>query len=630
MSDQYSETPMTKALSLHYAGVSSVERPRPDEQRVCLFTHSLEGNSAPSPRAELTLKDPLVFREAMRIFLSLHQPKGAYLPDDPQVYEAYASWRRGLDPNITPIEVSRSFYHFLGDHDPTAWVGCDPTVSLNESGLAFETLDPTGRVYAMISVSPEGYDVKGEGVRELSAQFEGGETLQRGLTTLNNNGALTLSLGASPNEVRDECVGQLTKTLPAPTEWMRNFTQLLSASTRPLRSISLSRMDLYNVLQQIRLNADLPKQKKGVRFELVPGKPPALTLEPWNWRLVCTGEVYRGDRAEILGVWDRRDLLIFDQLLPYIDHVELRALGEAQPTFWVLHCGAMTFTLATMGFRPNNWSRGVLLDLTLPRADVSEPLLSSAQEVLSKAGSLTAKQLAELISESVAIPDTHHPKDVVRALIQVGLARPDFKSGTLSQRTLFSGLSPSALRYRNEREARGSKLAELGRVITTVSELPTGEIEVLGEVTELPAAHLPVEPVYTPQFQILEGAGMRKVSCDCAWMKDREKQKLGPCPHVIALWVKYASDEAARQAELAAHPERVEVATSVYLKRQRGRELSRVVELKRKLLIERWEDEGESPRFFHRLFSEIAAARAAYFKRVAELERRDYMDASQS
>ena len=123
---------------------------------------------------------------------------------------------------------------------------------------------------------------------------------------------------------------------------------------------------------------------------------------------------------------------------------------------------------------------------------------------------------------------------------------------------------------------------------------------------------------------------MRKVGCDCAWMKDRERQKIGPCPHVVALWVSYARSEAERQADLAAHPERVEVATSVYFKRRRGRELSRVIELKRRTLTERWEDQGEAPRHFHRVFSQIAAARAAYFKRVAELERREFMDASQS
>jgi hypothetical protein len=625
MSDQTSENQRPNAISLSYAGVSSVERGQSGEQRVCLFTNTAEGEVG--VRSDLTLHDPLVFREAMRVFLSLHHPKGTYLPDDPKVYEAYVGWRRTLDPLITPVELTQSFYHFLAEHDHEAWVGCDPTVSLNASGLAFESLDPTGRVYAMVNVQPKGYTRLGaDQSTGLCAQFEGGETLFNGLSTVNNSGSLTLNVGAEVDDVDVSNRGTLTKSLPAPAEWIRNFTQLLAASTSPLRTVSLSRMDLYNILQQIRLNADVPKQKKGIRFELVPGKAPALTLEPWDWRLVCTGDVYRGERAEILGVWDRRDLLIFDALLPYVDRVELRALGEAQPTFWILHCGQLSFTLATMGFRPNNWSRGVLLDLSLPRLTLPDSVLESASHALSEAGSMSREDLEAHLGSM----EEYSPSDIVRSLIQAGLVRPDFTTGRLSARRLFKGFEPQDLRDRNEREGLGSMLSNLGRVKVTLGELPTGEIEVLGEVTQRPAQHLPIEPVYTPRFQIVEGAGMRKQGCDCAWMKDREKQKIGPCAHIIALWIRYSTDEAVRRAELEAHPERVEVATSVYFKRQRGRERSRIIELKRKLLTECWEDQGESPRYFHKVFSDIAAARAAYFKRVAELKRCEYMDASQS
>lgn len=623
MSDLHSDN-HPPALSLRYHGVSSVERGETGTQQVCLFTH--QGGGA-SPRTELTIRDALGFREAMRILLTLHHPKGVYLPEDPKTYEAYAGWRRGLDPLISSLELTRSFYNFLSQHDPSAWVGCDPTVSLSAGGLSFETLDPTGRVYAAVTVKTEGYSGGGD---VLSAQFEGGEALQAGLATLNNSATLNVVIGAEPTEVSPEHGGELTKRLPAPTEWQRNFTQLLAATTRSMRAIPLSRMDLYNILQQLRLNADIPKQKKGIRFELVPGKAPALTLEPWNWRLVGTGGAYRGDRAEVMGVWDRRDLMIFDALLPYVQSVELYAFGEAQPTFWVLDCGDLTFTLGTMGFRPNNWSRGVLLDLSLPRLNLTEAQLDVAEAHLVSAGSIEMHALSSQLDEASEELDGLSGADLVRALLHTGRARPDLLGRRLSPRSLFTGLSPDALRFRNDREAAGSELAAGGRVHMRRVDLPTGEVEVVGEVTAFAADHLPVEPIYAPRFQIKEGAGMRKVGCDCAWMKDREKQKIGPCPHVVSLWVQYSSEEAARLAELAAHPERVEVATAVYLKRKRGREMSRIVELKRRQLIEHWEDEGEAPRHFHRVFPHIAAARSAYFKRVTELERREYMDASQS
>jgi hypothetical protein len=123
---------------------------------------------------------------------------------------------------------------------------------------------------------------------------------------------------------------------------------------------------------------------------------------------------------------------------------------------------------------------------------------------------------------------------------------------------------------------------------------------------------------------------MRKVGCDCAWMKDREKQKIGPCPHVQALWMQYGLDEAQRRADLKAHPERIEKATAVYFKRKGDQEIERQVSLNRTRLNEIWNDSGTSPRYFHRVYSSIDDARSAYFKRLYDLKSRNFMDASQS
>ena len=618
------------ALTLRYAGVSTYTLDPDGSQRVSLFTDQARAQSA-GRGAQLLLKDPLGFREGLRTLIELAGLRGAYQPADAEVYASYADWRRSLNPNLTPVELTRALFAFLGEHDPEAWVGCDPTLTLDEQGLSFELLDPSGRLYGAMSVPASAFERLEGGAEPLCAQFEAGVSLREGLGRLHTGERAVLSVGASPDEVDADHRGEVHKRLPAPLSWQRNFTQLLAASTLSPRRVPLSRMDLYNVLQQLRLHADPPKAKKGVRFELIPGKPPALTLEPWGWRLQGTGGVYRGERAELIGVWDRRDLMVFDALLPYVKGVEAVILGEAQPTYWVLDCGHFTFTLAAMGFRPNNWSRGLLLDVALPRPSLSEErvaLMTSASERLVTSPA-TPSELAEALSLSAEEGLT-----LSRELIQAGLARPSLVLGEaeprLQARELFEGLDVEASRFRHEREALAHRLVEEGRVEVRLGELPTGEIEVIGAVTEPKAAHMASEPSYEPKFQLKEGAGMRKVSCDCAWMKDREKAKSGPCPHVQALWLRYSLDEAQRLADIAAHPERVEVASSVYVRRAGEVELSRQVSLKRRRLEELWEETGASPRRFHRVFNTIEAARAAYFQRVADLERRDFMDASQS
>ena len=643
------ETPIEEgstsdSLSLTYRGLSAYQLdsrqgddPQGDiQQRLCLFLDEERQEEG----ARLRIKSPLLLREGLRSLLELNGLRGIYQPEDAETYEAYSAWRRGLDPQISPINASQAFYDFLAQHDPEAWVGCDPTVTLSSSGLTFELLDPTGRLYGALSFDPSAYELTSDASQESSTQdqsalcahFEGSVTLREGLSMINHSIPLTLSLGSNPEDVEEGCRGALSKRLPAPKSWQRNYTQLLSSSTLESRRVHLTRMDLYNILQHLRLNSDPPKQKKGIRFELIPGKPPALTLEPWGIRLQSSGEVYRGDRAELIGVWDRRDLLVFDALLPYVDQVEVHILGEAQPTFWMLRCGPMTFTLGSMGFRPNNWSRGLLLDLSLPRASTqdSSTLNEVIVERLNAQGALSADALQTALLESGHVDTQSAAHAALRGAIQAGRVLPDRSTGTLTARRLFNDLDDAQLLYRNEREARAHELVTQGRVHITLGELPTGEVEVKGQVSEPSALEGLSEPMYAPQFQILEGAGMRKLSCDCAWMKDREKQKIGPCPHAQALWLRYSIDEATRLAEIAAHPERVEFATAAYVRRRGEKEQSRYISLKRKTLEERWEDSGEEPRRTAKVFSSIVAARVAYFKRVAELERRDYMDASQS
>lgn len=621
-------------LTLNYAGVSHYTLEEDGTQRVCLFT---DQNRPSAPAELLKLQDPLGFRAGLKTLLELAGLRGAYQPADAEIYQAYADWRRGLNPTLSPVELTTAFFSFLSEHDPQAWVGCDPTLTLDASGLSIELLDPSGRVYGALTIPNHAFErVHKEGdtltpVQDAlvarTAQFEGGVSLREGLGRLNSGTSALLSVGASATEAAKGYCGSLQKVLPAPENWQRNYTQLLAASTLNSRRVPLSRMDLYNVLQQLRLHADPPKQKNGVRFELVPGKPPALTLEPWGWRLVGTGGVYRGRRAELIGIWDRRDLLVFDALLPYIQSVEAVILGEAQPTYWVLDCGSFSFTLAVMGFRPNNWSRGLLLDISLPRQAPTEV----ENKVLNRLKGST-HTLDELIAQ-LSFGEAEL-KQMLRSLIQAGELRPQLILGEakprFQARSLFTSYDCTQGLYRNDREAHAHYLVGQNRVLLSQSELPTGEVEIKGEVTEPKAPHMATEPTYAPQFQLKEGAGMRKLSCDCAWMKDREKAKSGPCSHAQALWLRYALDEEARLAELALHPERVERATSVYVRRSGDQEQSRQVNFNKKRIDELWEGTGESSRRFHKIFNSIEAARAAYFQRIADLERRDYMDASQS
>jgi len=66
-----------------------------------------------------------------------------------------------------------------------------------------------------------------------------------------------------------------------PYRWLRAFGQVQAASTLPAERVSLAPVDLYNVLLSLRLRK-AKTAPRALRYELVPGQPPRLVLEPWE------------------------------------------------------------------------------------------------------------------------------------------------------------------------------------------------------------------------------------------------------------------------------------------------------------------------------------------------------------
>src|SRR5207249_2317653 len=69
-----------------------------------------------------------------------------------------------------------------------------------------------------------------------------------------------------------------------PPSWLRGFMQLQSAISLPMRRVPVSREGLYNVLAWLKRHR-ARKSPRAVRFELEPGKPVTLVLEPWEKRI---------------------------------------------------------------------------------------------------------------------------------------------------------------------------------------------------------------------------------------------------------------------------------------------------------------------------------------------------------
>src|SRR5205085_8052957 len=105
---------------------------------------------------------------------------------------------------------------------------------------------------------------------------------------------------------------------------------LQSAMSLPMRRVPVSREGLYNVVAWLRRHK-AAKSPRAVRFELQPGQPVAIVLEPWERRIVPHGMPYNGPRAETIRTWGRDRLRGLARLLPLLGGADVYLLGSGLP-----------------------------------------------------------------------------------------------------------------------------------------------------------------------------------------------------------------------------------------------------------------------------------------------------------
>ncbi|MCI0704623.1 MAG: hypothetical protein L0241_26500, partial [Planctomycetia bacterium] len=120
---------------------------------------------------------------------------------------------------------------------------------------------------------------------------------------------------------------------------------------------------------------------RAVRFELTPGKPVKIILEPWNKEIVLHDTPYPGTKSEVIRTWGRDRLRVLARLLPLLDELDVYLLGTGLPSFWVARMGEMKLTLGLSGWTANDWtSGGSAIDQLAPPATPSEDVMRAIAE----------------------------------------------------------------------------------------------------------------------------------------------------------------------------------------------------------------------------------------------------------
>jgi hypothetical protein len=279
--------------------------------------------------------------------------------------------------------------------DPELWrwlMPCDPVITVADDVVLFECFSADESSYGCLSVAREGFG-SDRGVQLGTTNVDYSWDLYNHFQTLRSYRQTRFLIDPAGFEVKSEAAaGYREEKIDLPGGWLRGFMTTQEAMGMPGLSVSLSREAVYSALAFLKRHK-AKKSPRAVRFELLPGKAPAIVLEPWEQRIVSFGTTYDGPTTEPIRIWGARRLLAMARVLPLAERFGVRLLGTGLPSFWVAHMGEMQLTLGLSGWTTNDWTRGSALDLLAPPATITEDLLSRVIRLLQERRALSLSQL---------------------------------------------------------------------------------------------------------------------------------------------------------------------------------------------------------------------------------------------
>jgi len=432
------------------------------------------------------------------------------------------------------------YSNYLCKHDQELWrllVPCDPVITVAPDVLFFECFSKDESSYGCLTVE-RGAFAREENVALGTTNVDYSWPLYEEFQKLRSYRETRFQVDPKGFEVRTEGTADYREEkIDLPPSWLRGFMQLQSAMSLPMRRVPVSREGLYNVVAWLRRHR-ARKSPRAVRFELEPGKPVTLVLEPWEKRIVLHATPYPGLRAEVIRTWGRDRLRVLARLLPLADGADVYLLGTGLPSFWSVRMGEMRLLLGLSGWTANDWTGGSALDQIAPPLEPSTDLLGDVaatfkdnpsrtfEEVRSRTGA-AAPYAAAALNRLALMGQVIHdlPAGVYRwrqimpvalALSEVGPESPETQAG---RELVAAGVVKLV---RDERSPSGLRL--LAGMVGSAA----GAAEFIALLTKGILANAAVEAVLDGDGRILRG------KCGCSYHRQAGLRR-GPCRHLQAL-----------------------------------------------------------------------------------------------
>lgn len=421
----------------------------------------------------------------------------------------------------------REYFDYLYKRDIDAWVVLDPVISIHPDSLFFECFSQDESTYGKLSCS---YNV----FKNIN-QFECGTTnidyssaLYNEFQKIRDYKETEFKVDPSGFEVQtgDEDLYKEVK-IDLPASWVRGFLQVSSAMTLPAVSFDLHPMDLYTICLYLRRFKE-DHGPRSLRFQLEPGKPVRIVVEPWNHVITCQRSVFKGHEAKEIRIWGRRRLLTLERLIPHATKFTVTMLGSGLPSFYEAHLGSdMVFTLGLSGWTDNDWSRAGNFDLMAPRMAVDNHTKETIFRALKENWFETVDSLSARLGFGGDVV-----AGALQSYTQAGRVIFDRTLGVYRIRELHrEPLDMNLLRFSSPQEEKANRLINEGKVSVEVEALEDNKIKLSGSVQEK-------HRTYHPSLIIDGDDRMIQATCDCSHYI-ANKLRLGPCEHILALRMAY-------------------------------------------------------------------------------------------
>ncbi len=421
----------------------------------------------------------------------------------------------------------QKYFNYLYQRDKELWFKLDPVITVHPDQVFFECFSKDESSYGRLAASYEVFEELGERANGTT-NIDYSERLYGEFQKIRSYKETTLEIDPTGFDVSTSMEeGYREVKIDLPETWVRGFLQVSSAATLPAHVVELHPMDVHNLCLILRRNKEL-FGPRSLRFQLTPGLPVKIKIDPWGTELACPRSMYTDSRPGSGGevevrLWGRRRLHILERLLPRANKVRVFLLGTGLPSFWVVDLGHLSFTLGLSGWTLNNWSDAGNFDLMAAREEVDEVTRMRVFNELGKTWLATPDELAARTGLATPIVAS-----ALAGWVQAGRAIFDLDKGVYRKRELTRDPLPmDKLRFSNERETAAAQLLQRGSIAIDKAESVDGGLKLEGRVKDDGKLFAP---------QLVFDSEQRQVAgeCTCDWFI-RNRLHRGPCQHMLAL-----------------------------------------------------------------------------------------------